>query len=223
MLRLVLAIFLVISMIFIVAWFNREINDNGKQSNNVSVFFRLATDRNSAEERGVISANGVTPKKVSDEVLAAIKNNLGLKTGTDFDSSLEITEECQLFGVNIKLSDQSDIQQWLVSPLPPCGKDEYASLNSPFWLVEQKDSKKPEVLLAYRAYTLYLLHKSKHIHEGYVDVLITYQSLDGNDKSIEWYYKNGKYNYKSSVCSNLNPINADEPAFFKDCARVEAW
>ncbi len=66
---------------------------------------------------------------------------------------------------------------------------------------EQGSFVKPEVLLAYRAYTLYLLHRSKQIHEGYVDVLITYQSLDGNDKSIEWYYKNDN----------------------TDCARVEAW
>ncbi|PID49833.1 MAG: hypothetical protein CR991_04650 [Proteobacteria bacterium] len=76
----------------------------------MSVFFRLATDRKSAEERGVISANEVTPKEVSDEILMAIKNNPGLKTGADFDSLLEITEKCQLFRVTIKLSDQPDIQ-----------------------------------------------------------------------------------------------------------------
>ncbi len=199
-----------------------------KTMNDLFVFF--AADREQANKRGVfsISNSDVRPQPISDEIVAAIKENPGLMTGADFDQSLAITKDCSLFGLTVPLSTKPDLKQWLVAPLPPCGKSlrkDFPSprVNTPFWFVEQKSNEKPRILLAYRAYMLSLLLKPKYTHDGYADISSTHLAIDGNDIDIDWRYQDVKYRYKSSVCSNLSPINADEPAFVTDCARVEAW
>ncbi|PIE00681.1 MAG: hypothetical protein CSA79_02685 [Thiothrix nivea] len=185
--------------------------------------FRFASNRRSAIESGVIrsKSNDNKPEKISPEILAAIKKNPGLETGEGFRAPLSLEQtNCQLFGVNIQLSDQPDTRQWLVAPLPPCGKYKYAPLNLPFWLVEQKQGKSPRVLLAYRAHYLITWIKK---HENYADIRMTYQSLDGNEMSIDWHYQGNEYVYHSSLCSNLGPVDPDEPAYFTDCAPVKRW
>ncbi len=91
----------------------------------IAEYFRLAPSRESAIKSGVISADSDDnkPEKVTHEILTAIKENPGLETGESFRAPLDLEQaDCQLFGVNIKLSSQPDTRQWLVAPLPPCGK-----------------------------------------------------------------------------------------------------
>ncbi len=96
----------------------------------------------------------------------------------------------------------------------------YSPLNLPFWLVEQRKEESPRVLLAYRAYALMTWTKK---HEGYADVEITYQALDGNAIDLYWRYQGRGYVYHSSLCSNLGAFDSTEPAYFTDCAPVKDW
>lgn len=203
---------------------NKEVDQT--QDNSIAEFFMFSYDQKEAEKSGVIipEKNEPKPEEIPHEILTAIKENPGLETGQGFRAPLSFPSTdtgCQLFGLNMQLSDKANTKQWLVVPLPPCGKHKYAPLNSPFWLVEQEKDDIPKVLLAYRAYTLSILNQK---HREYADISITYQSpLDGNDISVTWRYQGQEYAYHASICSNLNPIDADEPAFFTDCAPVERW
>ncbi len=195
------------------------------QENVIAEFFRFASDRKQAIKLGVIDSNadGNKPEKIPPEMFAAIMESPGLETGEGFRAPLNLKSsdaDCQLFGLNIQLSNRPDTKQWLVAPLPPCGKYKHSRLNSPFWLVEQRKEESPKVLLAYRAYTLSTLTQK---HEAYADILITYQSLDGNDIDINWRYQGQEYAYHASRCSNLSPVDVDEPVFFTNCAPVEHW
>lgn len=188
--------------------------------------FRFAYNEKRAEKSGAINSysHDDKPEEVSAEILAAIKKNPGLETGGGFRTPLNLESsdtDCELVGLKTQLSEHPDTNQWLVAPLPPCGKNKYAQLNSPFWLVEEKTGKLPRVLLAYRAHRLSILAKQ---HEEYAEISTTYQSpLDGNEIDITWRYQGQEYDYHSSVCSNLGPVNANEPLNFTDCAPVEDW
>ncbi len=185
--------------------------------------FYFAPHIKSAIISGVISTDSDDnkPEKVTHEVLTVIKENPGLETGEGFRAPLNLEQaDCQLFGVNIKLSSQPDTKQWLVAPFPPCGKDKNAPLNLPFWLVEKRKKEDPRVLLAYQAHSLITWTEK---HENYADVNITYQTIDGNEVSIKWYYRNNGYVYHSSLCTNFHAFDSTEPAYFTDCAPVKDW